>query len=99
MAESFGIVFAEAMACGLPIIGGRTGGVPDLVKEENGILVQPGNIEEIKKAIESMQASPAKRKLMGDKNRAKVVNHYSWQSVAEKYMLNYTKTLLKRGRN
>ncbi|HFD32731.1 MAG TPA: glycosyltransferase family 1 protein [Gammaproteobacteria bacterium] len=89
MAESFGIVFAEAMACGLPIIGGRTGGVPDLIKSDNGILVEPGNIEEIKNAILNMQASPAKRKKLGHNNRTKVVNYYNWKSIAEKYMLNY----------
>lgn len=85
MAESFGIVFAEAMACGLPVIAGRTGGVPDLIKEENGILVTPGSVREIKEAIRALQASAAKRSSMGKLNRERVLTYYSWKSVAEKY--------------
>lgn len=38
--EGFGIVFLEAAACGLPVIGGRSGGTPDAVKEGvNGVLI------------------------------------------------------------
>lgn len=86
LAESFGIVFAEAMACGLPIIGGRTGGVPDLVQSENGILVQPGSVAEIKSAILDLKSSYENRVTMGKVNREKVVAHYSWKSVALKYL-------------
>lgn len=85
MAESFGIVFAEAMACQLPVIGGRTGGVPDLVKDDNGILVEPGNTDEIKNAILRLKNSEDLRRRMGIKNRKKVVDHYSWRSVALQY--------------
>lgn len=89
MAESFGIVFAEAMACGLPIIGGETGGVPDLVKFNNGILVHPGNVEEIKNAILEFKSSPERRKSMGERNREKVVHHYSWRNVSLRYLETY----------
>ncbi|MDR4503209.1 MAG: glycosyltransferase family 4 protein [Candidatus Scalindua sp.] len=93
LAESFGLVFAEAMACRLPIIGGRTGGVPDLVKEENGILVEPGNIKEIQNAILEMRDNIGKRLLMGEANRKRVLNHYSWKYVAKRYFDIYQDTL------
>jgi len=86
LAESFGIVFAEAMACGLPVIGGKTGGVPDLIKDENGILVEPGNIREIKDAIVTMEQDQQKRINMGKANRQKVLDHYSWKSVSNQYV-------------
>lgn len=89
LAESFGMVFAEAMACGLPIIGGRTGGVPDLVRKENGILVEPGNVDEIKDAIVKMKNSAQMRSTMGQLNRKRVELHYSWRSVAQKYLVIY----------
>ncbi|MDA3918438.1 MAG: glycosyltransferase family 4 protein [Deltaproteobacteria bacterium] len=85
LAESFGLVFTEAMACGLPVIGGRTGGVPDLIKSENGILVEPGNIKEIKSAIVKMKQGQKMRVCMGEANRLRVLEHYSWGSVAQKY--------------
>ncbi|MCD6184580.1 MAG: glycosyltransferase family 4 protein [Deltaproteobacteria bacterium] len=85
LAESFGLVFAEAMACGLPVIGGRTGGVPDLVKEENGILVEPGNIAEIKDAVVKMKQGQKMRVCMGEANRKRVLEYYSWRKVAQKY--------------
>ncbi len=88
LAESFGIVFTEAMACELPIIAGRTGGVPELVKNENGILVEPGNVEEIKDAITRMKDSVEMRINMGKENRKRVVKYYCWKSVAQQY-LNY----------
>ncbi len=91
MAESFGIVFAEAMACGLPIIGGKTGGVPDLIKADNGILVTPGSVKEIKSAIVTLQQASARRKSMGIANRGKVVLEYSWRNVVLQYIQTYKK--------
>ena len=98
LAESFGMVFAEAMACALPIVGGRTGGVPELVREENGILVQPGNVEEITEALRTLIRDPELRRRMGQRNREKVVESYSWQSVAERYLERYVNITEAAGR-
>lgn len=95
LAESFGLVFAEAMACGLPVIGGRTGGVPDLVKEENGILVTPGDVEELKEAIIAMKHIGEERTKIGEINRRKVEKDYSWRSVALIYLNSYRLIKLK----
>lgn len=48
--EGYGIVYKEAQSFGKPVIGSRVGGVPEAVGE-NGILVEPGNVEEIATAI------------------------------------------------
>lgn len=85
MAESFGLVFIEAMACGLPIIGTRVGGVPDIVLEENGILVEPDDYLAVRQAIDTLAGDQPRREAMGEACRRRVIAHYSWLSVAEKY--------------
>ena len=50
--ESFGRVLVEAMACGLPIVATRVGGIPEIVREgKDGLLVAPGNTEEMAEAF------------------------------------------------
>ncbi len=91
LAEAFGNVIAEAMACGLPIIGANKGGIPDLVSEENGILVQPENILEIKSAIITMKNDKEMRIKMGKINAEKIADGYNWRHIAESYRDIYLK--------
>ena len=85
LSESFGIVFAEAMSSGLPIIGSRVGGIPDLVKQENGILVSPGNVQKIKNAIVTFKNDADLMASMSKANRERVLQYYAWHCVAEQY--------------
>jgi len=85
-AEAFGNVFAEAMACGLPIIGTDLGGIPDLVGKENGILTRPGDIEQIKHAILTLKKSHKLRAQMQLANRKKIIENYSWTRVAKQHI-------------
>lgn len=52
--ETFGIVYIEAMACGLPVIATRCGGPEELVNKENGILIDVDNEEQLRKALRFM---------------------------------------------
>ena len=52
--ESFGIVYAEAIASGKPVIATRCGGAEDIVNEKNGILVNKNNPHELAEALEWM---------------------------------------------
>ena len=49
--ESFGVVFAEAIACGKPVLATRCGGPEDIVHEDNGLLVAVGDIAAIAAAL------------------------------------------------
>jgi glycosyltransferase involved in cell wall biosynthesis len=89
LAEAFGNVFAEAMACGLPIIGTNTGGIPDLVQGENGILVSPGNVFELRQAIRTLKNCRSLRKKMGQANRKKITNQYAWRNIASRFLAAY----------
>jgi phosphatidyl-myo-inositol dimannoside synthase len=57
--EGFGLVFLEAAACGLPSVGGRSGGIPDAIDEgKSGWLVDPCNTQEIATTIIELLKSP-----------------------------------------
>ncbi len=53
MTEGFGLVFLEAMSVGTPVIGGNTGGTPELINDgQNGFLVEPGDWQTLAKKIQ-----------------------------------------------
>ena len=50
--ESFGRVIVEAMACGVPVIATRSGGIPEIIRhQQDGLLVTPGNVKELQAAF------------------------------------------------
>lgn len=68
--EGFGIVFLEAGSLGKPVIGGRSGGVPDAVRDgETGILVDGSSIDEIGSAIARLLSEPSRAREMGERGR------------------------------
>ncbi len=91
--EAFGNVFAEAMSCGLPIIGADVGGIPDLVTAENGLLVKPGDIAAIKGAILRLKNSRQLCRRMGKAGREKIEKNYRWSKIAAKFVALYSSEL------
>jgi len=70
--EGFGNVIVEAMACGLPIIGTRVGGTPELVQDgRNGLLVDSDNAAALANAIQIIAGDPERRREIGLINRKK----------------------------
>ncbi len=87
LAEGFGIVFLEANACGKPVIGGRSGGIPDAVLDgETGILVDPTNVDEIASAIIKLLTDEELAKEMGRKGRERVLREFTVDSAVKKLM-------------
>ncbi|MDY8109385.1 glycosyltransferase family 4 protein [Fulvimarina sp. 2208YS6-2-32] len=64
--EGYGMVFAEALAHGLPIVGTRAGPVADLVPEDAGLLVAPGDAKALEGALRTMLADCGLRKTKAD---------------------------------
>ncbi len=85
--EGFGITYLEANACGKPVVGGRTGGVPDAIDDGvTGILVDPLDVSDIQKAIISILADPKKARAMGQAGRKRVEQEYNWRGVTERIL-------------
>ncbi|MEK9151934.1 MAG: glycosyltransferase family 4 protein [Patescibacteria group bacterium] len=76
--EGFGIVFLEANLMGKPVIGSRSGGVPEAVLDgETGILVNPGNPVELAAALRRLHRDPDLRRRLGEQGRARVQKEFT----------------------
>ncbi len=82
--EGFGMVFLEASASGLPVIGGRSGGVVDAVSEgESGLLVDGTSVGDVALAIERLLTDDALRLRMGAAGR-EWAKSFSWAAQAQR---------------
>lgn len=83
--EATSITGLESMATGLPLIGTRVGGIPVLIDDGmSGLLVSPGEPDEIAAAIDRLVADEALRKAMGEAGRQSAVANFSWANIAER---------------
>lgn len=81
--EGFGISLAEAAACGIPVIAGRTGGIPEAVREgETGFLVDPERPEDVCRALRTLLDDRALAARLGAGGRRSVETYYNWDRVA-----------------
>jgi glycosyltransferase involved in cell wall biosynthesis len=71
----------EAMAAGLPVIATRIGGLPDLVTDQTGILVDPGNGDALARAMQRLAADRALRERMGRAARRRYESLFSSEAV------------------
>ena len=85
--EGFGISFLEASASGLPVIAGRSGGVPDAVKDgETGLLVNPDDSRAIAFAIQRLLTDTDLAKTLGNEGRHWIETQMSWEHVAHRLL-------------
>ena len=79
-------VIIEAMIAGIPVISTRFRAIPELVQDGfNGLLVQPGSVEELENAIAELSNNPELRAVMG-RNQAALVGRHSVSSAAERIL-------------
>ena len=84
--EGLGIVYLEASACGLPVVGGNSGGAPDAVLAgETGVVVDGTNTQEIADACIDLLKNPELCELMGATGRAWIIENWRWEIWATKY--------------
>lgn len=77
--EGFGLVFAEAQACGKPVIAGRSGGTTDAVlHEQTGLLVEPDDSEAVAGALIRVLSDPELARRLGENGRKRVETELNW---------------------
>ena len=82
--EGFGVVCAEAMAQGRPVVASAVGGLLDLVVDgETGVHVPPGDVPALRAALERLLADRSLRERMGEAARARVRERFSWDAVTD----------------
>ena len=80
--EGFGIVFLEANACGKPVIGARTGGIPDaIVDGQTGRLVEADAPDELARTILEILGDPSLSQSLGEQGRQRVLESGTWDHV------------------
>lgn len=84
--EGLGIVYLEASACGLPVVGGLSGGAPDaLLEGETGFAVDGRDPDSVAGAIIKLLDDPAMAKKMGERGRQWIIDEWEWRHWSGKF--------------
>ena len=95
--ESFGQTVTESLACGTPVVGFASGGIPDMVRPGvTGYLAPTRDVAALREAVGRVLADPAKRAEMAQNCRRIAVEEYSLEVQARAYATLYEKLLIER---
>jgi L-malate glycosyltransferase len=98
--ESFGLVALEAMACQVPVVVSRVGGLPEVVTDGvEGFLVEPRNVEEMARRSIEILSDETKRVEMGRRARATARLRFCSSLIIPKYEQYYRRVLTAAGSN
>ena len=77
--EGLGIVYLEAQAAGLPVVAGDSGGAPETVTPETGIVVRGSSVPELEQALCTLLGDIPGAHRMGEAGRRHVEEHWTWE--------------------
>ncbi|MEW6606567.1 MAG: glycosyltransferase family 4 protein [bacterium] len=93
--ESFGLVFTEAMAAGLPVITYAVGSLPELFTNR-AILLTPGDTNMVETTLIELINNQEIRKRLGQESYSFVINHFSWEQMAQQMIQVYERISRKK---
>ena len=88
-----GALDLDAMDRALPVIASRVGGVPDIVHDDdNGILIDPGRVDQLRDAILALRSDPTRKRALGERGR-EFAKAFTADAMARKYLKIYAAAL------
>jgi glycosyltransferase involved in cell wall biosynthesis len=98
LSESFGISIVEGMACGIPVVGTKVGGMLETILDgQTGLLVEPERPDLLANAVVTLLSDRETASRMGAMGRARAVEHFSWRARADRLLSAY-RMVSKTGR-
>jgi len=92
--EVSGIVIIEAFSLGMPVIGAKIGGIPELVKDgETGFLFEPGNVDDLRGRIKELISDPVRAFKMGKNGQAVAVKEHNPEIYYQRLMEVYNNAI------
>jgi L-malate glycosyltransferase len=92
--ESFGLAALEAMACEVPVVASRVGGVPEVVTDgETGYLSEMGDVDKMGADAARLAMNEELRREMGKRARESAISRYSTDLVIPQYINFYERVL------
>lgn len=83
--EPFGMPVVEAMACGLPVVAARTGGIQEIVEDRtSGLLVEPGDADSLAAGVTELLENGGMRESFGRAGRKRVLDMFNWDTIASR---------------
>lgn len=86
LAEAFGLVLAESLYMGTPVVAARTGGIPEVVDDGvDGVLIPPADSETLATTVAVLLQDEERRRTMAGSGREKVLGKFSFHDMVRAY--------------
>lgn len=92
--EVLPLVICESMAFERPVIASKIDGIPEALDHlHEGMLMEPGNVEQLVEFVELLHDDPSLRKSMGSRGRKRVMSQFSFDNMSKTYRQEISKDL------